>query len=70
VPIRTIYAVRYLLRSGADPSRSVQVAETKKGLLTLKAELSVDGQEKGLRLTFPRPCREDGGQVISALRNA
>ena len=52
------------------PRELIQVAETKNGLVTLKAELAVDGQEKGLRLTFPRPCREDGGQLISALRNA
>lgn len=52
-------------------SRSaVTVADVKRGMLTLKAELVVEGQDQGLRVVFPKPAREDGQRVISALGTA
>jgi hypothetical protein len=52
-------------------SRSaVTVADVKKGMLTLQAELVVEGQDQGLRVVFPKPAREDGQRVISALGTA
>ena len=51
------------------PRELVRVADSKKGMLTLKVELAIDGQDKGLQLMFPKPCVEDGGQVIAALQH-
>ena len=49
------------------PRPAVTVANVKKGMATLQAELTVAGQDQGLRVVFPRPAREDGQQVVSAL---
>ena len=49
------------------PRSVVKVSEVKKGLLTLQAELVVDGQDEGLRVVFPAPAREDGQQVLAVL---
>jgi hypothetical protein len=50
------------------PRSAVTVSDVKKGILTLQAELAVDGQDQGLRVVFPKPSREDGQRVISAMR--
>lgn len=42
-------------------------SEPKRGWLTLSARLSVLGQSKGLKITFPRPCREDGQHLLAGL---
>jgi hypothetical protein len=52
------------------PRTAVTVASVKKGLLTLTAELGVQGQDQGLRIVFPAPAREDGQQVVAALEAA
>jgi hypothetical protein len=49
------------------PRPAVAVSNVKKGALTLQAELVVEGQYQGLRVVFPKPAREDGQRVISAL---
>jgi hypothetical protein len=51
------------------PRQAVQVAAVKKGLLTLKVDLAIHGQEKGLRLTFPTMAFRDGEQAAAALRS-
>ena len=51
----------------ALPRSAVTVSDVKKGVLTLQAELVVEGQDQGLRVVFPKPAREDGQWVISAL---
>jgi hypothetical protein len=48
---------------------AVTVSDVKKGILTLQAELAVEGQDQGLRVVFPAPAREDGQRVLSALGN-
>lgn len=45
----------------------IAASEPKQGLLTLSANLAIYGQPKGLKLTFPRPCREDGRQLLAGL---
>jgi hypothetical protein len=49
------------------PRSAVTVSDVKKGVLTLQAELVVEGQDQGLRIVFPKPAREDGQRMISAL---
>jgi hypothetical protein len=49
------------------PRSAVTVTDVKKGMVTLQAELAVEGQDQGLRVVFPTPAREDGQRVISAL---
>ena len=50
------------------PRAYVTVSETKKGILSLKADLAVEGQDKGLRVVFPKPARDDGERIVAALR--
>jgi hypothetical protein len=49
------------------PRRLVTVAQVKRGLVTLKVQLEIEGQEKGLKLVFPRPAREEGHQLASEI---
>ena len=48
------------------PREAVSVARMDKGTLAFKAELAVQGQDKGLRLTFPTVANKDGERVVSA----
>jgi hypothetical protein len=48
--------------------QAVAVAGTKKGLLTLKVDLAVHGQDKGLRLVFPTMARKEGEQAMAILQ--
>jgi hypothetical protein len=50
------------------PRALVTISEAKKGVLMMKADLAVEGQDQGLRLTFPRVAFDDGNRVLSALR--
>ena len=52
------------------PRQAVSVAAVDKGALTLKAELAIKGQDKGLRLVFPTVARKGGEQAVAALRAA
>ncbi len=52
------------------PREAVSVAKAKKGLLTLKVDLAVEGQDKGLRLVFPAAARKAGEQAVAPLRVA
>jgi hypothetical protein len=45
----------------------LEASEPKRGWLTLSAQLSILGQPKGLKITFPRPCREDGQHLLAGL---
>jgi hypothetical protein len=51
------------------PRPYVSVSEPRKGLLglTLVTQLSVAEQDKGLKLSFPTPCRAEGRQFAAAL---
>jgi hypothetical protein len=49
--------------------QAVAVAGTKKGLLTLKVDLAVHGQDKGLRLVFPTMARKKGEQAMAILQS-
>ncbi len=51
------------------PRPYVTAGEPRKGMfgLTLVTELTVAQQEKGLKLTFPAPCRAEGRQLLAAL---
>ena len=42
-------------------------SEPKRGWLTLSAQLGIRGQASGLKVTFPRPCREDGHHLLAGL---
>jgi hypothetical protein len=50
------------------PREALSVAGVDKGALAVKVELAIQGQEKGLRLTFPTVARKDGEQVAAMLR--
>ena len=52
------------------PREAVSVAGVDKGAIAFKAELAIEGQDKGLRLTFPTVTRKDGERVVSALQAA
>lgn len=54
----------------SGPREAITVTKEKKGLITLKLELAVDGQDKGLKIVFPRPCRDDGYKLKAALPSA
>jgi hypothetical protein len=47
---------------------AVSVASVRKGLVSLKVDLAIQGQEKGLRLTFPTVTRRSGEAMVAALR--
>ncbi len=44
------------------------VASVRKGLVSLKVDLAIQGQEKGLRLTFPTVTRKNGEAMVAALQ--
>jgi hypothetical protein len=46
----------------------IATSEPRQGWLTLSANLAIEGQPKGLKITFPRPCREDGERLLAGLR--
>jgi len=50
------------------PREAVSVAGVDKGAIAVKVELSIQGQDKGLRLAFPTVARKDGEQVAAVLR--
>jgi hypothetical protein len=54
----------------ALPRSAAAVVKVRKGVLTLRMDLIVEGQEHGLKVVFPLPAREDGQRVISALQVA
>lgn len=45
----------------------LMASEPKQGWLTLSVRLMVAGQSNALKVTFPRPCREDGRQLLAGL---
>jgi hypothetical protein len=47
---------------------AVSVASVRKGLVSLKVDLAIQGQEKGLRLTFPTVTRKSGEAMVAALQ--
>jgi hypothetical protein len=49
------------------PRRFIKVSQVKKGLITLKVELAIEGQDKGLKLVFPRPAREEGYKLAAEI---
>jgi hypothetical protein len=51
------------------PRRLLHTGETTKGLLTATFELSIEGEQKGLKFVFPLPARADA-PLISAALNA
>ena len=50
------------------PREAVSVAGVDKGVINVKVELAIQGQEKGLRMTFPTVAKKDGEQVAAALK--
>jgi hypothetical protein len=52
------------------PREAVAVADVNKGLIALKVEIAIAGQDKGLRLAFPTIAKKDGKLVASALQAA
>jgi hypothetical protein len=51
------------------PREAVSVVRVKNGVIQLKVDLAVQGQDKGLRLGFPPAARKDGRQVVAALQS-
>ncbi len=51
------------------PRQYATAGEPQKGLfgLTLVTSLSIAGADKGLKLTFPNPCRPQGRELVAAL---
>lgn len=55
------------------PRQLLRTGEPKKGMLTATFELSIEGQEKGMKFVFPLPARADAPVIATALngtRNA
>ena len=52
------------------PRDAVSVNGLNRGLLTLKVELAIEGQDRGLRLVFPTAARKAGEQAVGVLRAA
>ena len=52
------------------PREAVSVAGVDKGALAFKAELAIQGQDKGLRLAFPTVTKKDGEQLVAVLQAA
>jgi len=52
------------------PRDAVSVNGLNRGLLTLKLELAIEGQDRGLRLVFPTAARKAGEQAVGVLRAA
>ncbi len=50
------------------PRQAVSIAGTKKGVLTLKVDLAVQGQGKELRLVFPTMARKEGEEAMALLQ--
>jgi hypothetical protein len=50
------------------PREYLTVSAAKKGILALKVDLAVEGQDKGLRVVFPTVARADGERIVAALR--
>jgi hypothetical protein len=46
----------------------VSVAGVRKGLVSLKVDLAIQGQEQGLRLTYPTVTRKSGEAIAAALQ--
>jgi hypothetical protein len=48
---------------------AVTVAQTGKGMLglTMRVQLEINGEEKGLQITFPHASKTDGRKLIAAL---
>jgi hypothetical protein len=48
---------------------AVTVAQTGKGMLglTMRVQLEIKGEEKGLQITFPHASKTDGRKLIAAL---
>jgi hypothetical protein len=49
------------------PRPLITVAGAKKGLLTFTVRLAVDGEDKGLKLIFPRPTRDEGEKLAAEI---
>lgn len=49
------------------PRQLLRTGETKRGLLTATFELSIEGEEKGLKFVFPLPARADAPLIAAAL---
>ncbi len=52
------------------PRQVLRTGDTKKGLLTATFEMSIDGEEKGLKFVFPLPARADAPLIAAALSGA
>jgi hypothetical protein len=46
----------------------VSVAGVRKGLVSLRVDLAIQKQEKGLRLTYPTVTRKNGEAMVAALQ--
>lgn len=53
--------------AAALPRQLLHAGEAKKGLVTATFELSIDGQEKGLKFVFPLPARGDAPLIAAAI---
>jgi hypothetical protein len=49
------------------PRPFITVAGAKKGILTFTVRLAVDGEDKGLKLIFPRPTRDEGEKLAAEI---
>jgi hypothetical protein len=49
------------------PRQLLAAGETTKGLLTAKVNVTIEGQEKGLKLVFPLPSKSDAPAFAAAL---
>jgi hypothetical protein len=49
------------------PRPLIKVSQVKKGRITVKVVLAIEGQDKDLKLVFPRPEREEGYKLAAEL---
>lgn len=52
------------------PRQLLHAGDPKKGLMTTTFELSIEGQEKGMKFVFPLPARADAPVIAAALNGA
>jgi hypothetical protein len=52
------------------PRQLLRAGDPKKGMLTATFELSIEGEEKGMKFVFPMNVRADAPVIATALNGA
>jgi hypothetical protein len=49
------------------PRHALRVSEPKRGLLTATFQMTISGDERGLKFVFPLPARDDAARIAAAV---